>query len=132
MFTSYDDVYKFFTEITRVDKIDLPISIEGQYDLINSGRMEFNMRREDSLVCHEESETLDRKLTDLELMLFGNCMKLVILKNMLSDFTSTYSMFQKEVGVKDYKSQLDARTWIVDRQESIIKDILFKMQEDFQ
>lgn len=132
MFTSYDDVYKFFTKITRVDKIDLPISIEGQYDLINSGRMEFNMRREDSLVCHEESETLDRKLTDLELMLFGNCMKLVILKNMLSDFTSTYSMFQKEVGVKDYKSQLDARTWIVDRQESIIKDILFKMQEDFQ
>lgn len=132
MFTNYDDVYKFFTEITRVDKIDLPISIEGQYDLINSGRMEFNMRREDSLVCHEESETLDRKLTDLELMLFGNCMKLVILKNMLSDFTSTYSMFQKEVGVKDYKSQLDARTWIVDRQESIIKDILFKMQEDFQ
>lgn len=132
MFTTYDDVYKFFTKITRVDKIDLPISIEGQYDLINSGRMEFNMRREDSLVCHEESETLDRKLTDLELMLFGNCMKLVILKNMLSDFTSTYSMFQKEVGVKDYKSQLDARTWIVDRQESIIKDILFKMQEDFQ
>lgn len=132
MLTTYDDVYKFFTEITRVDKIDLPISIEGQYDLINSGRMEFNMRREDSLVCHEESETLDRKLTDLELMLFGNCMKLVILKNMLSDFTSTYSMFQKEVGVKDYKSQLDARTWIVDRQESIIKDILFKMQEDFQ
>ncbi len=130
--TTYDEVYKYFISITRVDEYDLPISVEGMYDLINNGRMEFNLRREDDLAVDDVLETLDRKLNGLELMLFGNCMKLVVFRNMLSDFTSNFSMFQKEIGIKDYKPQLDGRNGNVFGQEKVINEILFKMQEDFQ
>lgn len=130
--TTFDEVYQYFISNTKVSKYDLPVSVEGQYDLINNGRMEFNLRRWDDLTQDNTTETLGRKLTDLEMMLFGNCMKLVVLRNMLSDFTATYSMYQKEIGYKDYKAQLDGRENAIKEQDKVIANIVFAMQDDFQ
>lgn len=130
--TTYDDVYTYFISITKVDEYDVPSTEEGMYHLIDNGRLEFNLRREDDLEVNDEDQELSRKLTGQELMLLGNCMRLVTFRNMLTDFTSNYSMFQKEVGYKDYKAQLEGRTWAIDRQERIISDILFAIQEDYQ
>lgn len=120
MNTTYDDVYSYFIRNTRVNELDLPSTVEKQIELIHDGRFEYNVRLRvggEPLICEDIMEELSEELSDGHLVFFCECMKLCVLKNMLSDFVAIWETFQNDVGRKYYKDQLGGRQKLVDDQE---------------
>lgn len=132
MVKTYDDIYKLFLDIVRTDDFNLPQTTEGQIALINAGRLIFNNKLFTNISQDDTEETFSKELTDNQALLLANCMKLVCFDNLLADFVSTYSMFQKEIGFKDYAGQLRGRELYVQRQEAVINSLVFSMMEDYE
>lgn len=132
MNTTYAEIWDKFETIARFDEYDLPTTIDGRRKLINASVDIFNIKRFDELECDNTLDEINRQLTPQEIMLLVHCMKLQVCHNIYSDFTTTYSMYQKEVGFKDYKAQVDSRETLIKLQENVVDDIVFSMTEDFE
>lgn len=130
--TSYDEIYTLFLDISRTDDFNLPQSDDGRYALINAGRLIYNNKLFKSLGQNDMMEELTEELNGNQMLLLANCMKLVCFDNLLGDFISTYSMFQKEVGFKDYSAQLKGRSAYVDKQTQVVRDLVFSMMTDYE
>ncbi len=130
--TTFDEIYGYFNSISNgIDNYYLPTTIEGQYQLISNGRMIYNNRLFTNLKQDNTLEIFDSELNENRIMLLGHCMKLHCLIYMLDDFLSTMSVFQKDIGVKDYKSQVDSKQRRVDDENKIIDNIVFSMSESY-
>lgn len=130
--TSYDEIYSLFMDISRTDDFNLPQTDDGRYSLINAGRLIYNNKAFKNLKQDDMMEELSEELNGNQLLLLANCMKLVCFDNLLGEFISTYSMFQKEVGFKDYSSQLRGREGYVSRQSQVVNALVFSMMEDYE
>ena len=130
--TTYDEVYSLFMDISRTDSFNLPQTDDERYALINAGRLTYNNKTFGKVMQDDILEEFSEELDGNQQLLLANCMKLVCFDNLLADFISTYSLFQKEIGFKDYASQLKGREAYVARQERIIKELLFSMMESYE
>lgn len=130
--TTYDEVYSLFMDISRTDSFNLPQTDDERYALINAGRLTYNNKTFGKVMQDDILEEFSEELNGNQQLLLANCMKLVCFDNLLADFISTYSLFQKEIGFKDYASQLKGREAYVARQERIIKELLFSMMESYE
>ena len=123
--TTFDTVYEYFSEISvGIDTYFLPKNIEEQHKLIANGIRIFNSKLDDNLKIDITTEEFSRELSENEITLFAHCMKLHCLNKMYLDFINTYSMFQKEIGFKDYKAQVDSKLAVVEMEKEEISDLV--------
>lgn len=130
--TSYDTIYSLFMDISKTDDFNLPQTDDGRYALINAGRLIFNNKLFSNLQQYDIMEEFNKELNGNQMLLLANCMKLVCFNNLWGDFVSTYSMFQKEIGFKDYSSQLRGRESYAVRQEQVVNALVFSLMEDYE
>lgn len=159
MATTYDNIYDIFMSITHVDEIYYPQTEVGIKRLIRNGiriynqKMFANLKWDDNKEIVYDEEKVNIETTYIEIpdtdpieyeteekvvyedlenshvSLIAECMKLITFKNMESDFISTYSTYSKEMGIKDYKAQLDGKMALVKNQEKEIESIVFSLSE---
>ena len=78
----------------------------------------------DNLSWDDITENINIKLNDNQLLILGYCVKLVYHEKALTEFTSIYVTFQKEIGFKFYKEQRQARLDDVKRTENKIDELI--------
>lgn len=131
---SYDEIYQYFMRHTRVDSLDLPTDIPSQINLIHDAIMEFNIWLRigsDKLYYDDIKEEVSEDLQDELFVFLSECMTLSVYKNMLSEFVSTWEMFQNDVGRKNYKDQLNGRQELVNKQEARLKTLKLAISEEY-
>lgn len=134
MNTTYTDLYKFFIRQTKVNNNDLPSSEESQKNLINDGVMEFNIRLrigKEKLQCDDALEELNEKLSNEFFMFLSECMTLIVYKNMLQEYVSTWETFQNDIGRKYYKDQLNGKQKMIEDQEIRLKSLKLAISEEY-
>lgn len=129
--TTYDTVWETFLNKCKIDDLDLPTSEEAIYRTIKNAILTFNMKLEDNLSGDNENEVLSRELNNNELLLLAHCIRLIILENQLIYFSSTFSPFAKEIGVRNLGNQMNRLENLVQREDNIIDSIVIKMTDDF-
>lgn len=131
---SYDEIYQYFIRHTRVDSLDLPSDIPSQIHLIHDGVIEFNIWLRiglDRLIYDDTTEELSEDMQDELFVFLSECMTLSIYKNMLSEFVSTWEVFQNDVGRKYYKDQLNGRQELVKEQEHRLKTLRLAISDEY-
>lgn len=129
--TTFDEVYEYFNDISQgIDTYYLPDDIDKQKRLISNGRRLFNNKLFSNIQQDNDTEEFDIVLNENEIMLIAHCMRLYCLQRMYDDFISTFSMFQKEVGFKDYKAQCDGRLNNIQNEKNIIDNLVFSMLDN--
>ena len=132
MSTTFDTIYSYFLRNTSVDTLDLPSFFEAEVNLVRDGIDEFNYRLEKNLVYDSENNVIMSDLSNTEIKCITECMKLIVLRNMLEQFVSVWEVFQNDVGRKNYAQQLAGRQNLIDRQEQYIENLIHKLYEDFE
>ena len=113
--TTYDVIYTNFITNTKMDSIDLPQTAQGKYDIIKNAVMLYNNRFRTSITCDDLTESLNIALTEDQLLIVGQYMRITCLRNNLTYKNSIFNTFTKEIGVKFIDAQ-------VNKLENEIKD----------
>lgn len=129
--TTYDDVFTEFMTITKTDSINIPTEEEKIYDLIHNAVHLFNNRLRDNLGYDDENEIFSRELNHDELVILANFLKLVFLENQLIYFTTLFQPFTKEVGLRNYQSQVKSLEFLIQQQAKKIDELINNTQIDF-
>lgn len=131
MGTSYDEIWESFLENCGYDRDELPKADELRYSMIKNAIRYYNQRVKKyssfirgGLICDEITETLNFTLKDVEMLILSNVLGYIFCKNKLNEFVSTYSVFAKEMGFKDYKNQLEGRQGDVSDYENEIRRLI--------
>jgi hypothetical protein len=98
-----------------MDSIDLPQTAQGKYDIIKNAVMLYNNRFRTSITCDDLTESLNIALTEDQLLIVGQYMRITCLRNNLTYKNSIFNTFTKEIGVKFIDAQ-------VNKLENEIKD----------
>lgn len=131
---SYDEIYQYFIRHTKVDSLDLPSDELSQIHLIHDGVMEFNIWLRIGLYKLEyddQTEEVSEDLADELFVFLSECITLSIYKNMLSEFVSTWEVFQNDVGRKNYKDQLNGRQDLVSKQEYRLRTLRLAISDEY-
>lgn len=117
MNTTYSEIMKAFINNCGIDTSLLPEDPSKIYDMINNAVQYYNtyFDSQNQIVCDDSTESLNTKLDDLRLRLLAYCMKYIYLENQLVGFEELWAPFQNELGIKNYKSQIDARENTLER-----------------
>lgn len=107
MATTYDQVYTNFITNTKMDSIDLPQTNQGKYDLIRNSVMLYNNRFRASITCDDLNEVLSITLTEDQLLIIGQYMRITCIRNNLTYKNSIFNTFTKEIGVKFIDAQVN-------------------------
>jgi hypothetical protein len=125
MGVSYDSIFTCFMENCRGSQKSIPSSDEGKYEMIhNACRHYGNKTEEVALVWDDITETLNVELDDDRLLILAYCIKLAYHENELTEFTSIFATFQKEIGFSSYQAQVKAREANVIRTEQKITELI--------
>lgn len=126
-FTTIWDRFEFISD--GVDEYAMPSTIDRRVKLIKNSIAIYNQKTfKDIKYINDE---LEQEISDVEIELIANIMLLKIYITMFNEFTSNYSMFQSEIGIKDYKAQVSARQANINRQQDIINNLVFSICEDY-
>jgi hypothetical protein len=118
---------------TRVDEYQLPRTPQGMYALLEHGIDQYmtffdNAKEVD---FDRDTEMLSVVLDKNDAMLITGYMRLKIFQKINDEFVSTYDVLQDDIGIRNYKSQSDARQNLIAEQKREIDEMLLKMSEDF-
>lgn len=132
-YKSFDDVYTLFMDTTRVDSFQLPQTPQGMYALLEHGIDQYmtffdNAKEVD---FDRDTEMLSVELDKNDAMLITGYMRLKIFQKLNDEFVSTYDVLVDDIGIRNYKSQADARQNLIEAQKREIEAMLLKMSEDF-
>lgn len=132
-YKSFDDIYTLFMDNTRVDEYQLPRTPQGMYALLEHGIDQYmtffdNAKEVD---FDRDTEMLSVVLDKNDAMLITGYMRLKIFQKINDEFVSTYDVLQDDIGIRNYKSQSDARQNLIAEQKREIDEMLLKMSEDF-
>lgn len=130
--TTYSEIWDKFISICKVDEYDIPQTTQGRRLLVSSGVDIYNEKMDESLLVDNNTDEVLAELDTKRINLIAQCMKLQVCMDMYSDYTSTYSMYQKEVGIKDYNAQANARQTLISMQEDRVNSIAFSLRDDFE
>lgn len=133
--TTYQEVWDMFNSLGRVNDTDLPATEEGVYRVIDNARILFNGYLKECVMGFVELEQDDlmeafsQNLGDSYKELLAECIKLVIVRNMFSQFISDSQVFQTSMGVRDYRSQYSSREMLVRMQEDRIDKLVMRLAD---
>lgn len=130
-FTSYDDIMTCFIENTGIDTTKLPTEDEHIYAMIKNASKHYGVFLKDEayIVCDDELEEINISLDYTRLLIFAYCMKYVYLENQLVGFEELWSPFQNDLGIKNYRSQIQARQSTLERTKQKITELVTTTEE---
>lgn len=131
MTTSYDQIWSTFLNNCKVSDIDLPQFPEQIYESIRNATMHMNNRLRTNLIGDDELEVLNEQLSDDYLLILAHYIRLFFLINQKTYFESLWQPFQKDVGLKNFSSQLKSLEYSVDDEERTIDRLIMNMEDDF-
>ena len=136
--TTYDDILTSFITNCKVSRKLIPTNEDILKEWIQNGIKLYNNKMkkyEDDfnypIMGDDVIESLDVKLTDDELLILINIMKLVFLKNEKTLFVSKYGVFQKEFGINNYNAQANSKDLEITEQEKTIDDLIVNALDDW-
>jgi ABC-type iron transport system FetAB permease component len=131
MNTTYDNIMECFLQNAKPDMRNISSTSEGLYLMIHAAMMHYNsLMEEEDITYDDTTETLNIKLDDSRLLVLGYCMKYIYDCNRLSEFLDIYSIFQKDMGFKDYNAQLKGKENAIDRTEQKITELITNCQDN--
>lgn len=132
-YKSFDDIYTLFMDNTRVDEYQLPRTPQGMYALLEHGIDQYTTFFDNAkeVDFDRDTEMLSVVLDKNDAMLITGYMRLKIFQKINDEFVSTYDVLQDDIGIRNYKSQSDARQNLIAEQKREIDEMLLKMSEDF-
>lgn len=128
--TSYDTIYRYFINNITIDSMFLPQTVEEQKDAIANAVAIYKNRMREELECDDDNETVSIDLSNEQLLILANMIKLVVVKNIHSYKSSLLYTFTKEIGVKDVQAQLKAAQYDIALQEKVINDLIFYSDDE--
>lgn len=129
--TSYDQIWTTFLNNCKVSDIDLPQTPEKIYEIIRNGVMHFNNRLREDIVCDDSTETLNRELNNDYLLILAHYIRLIFLINQKTYFESLWQPFAKDVGLKNFSTQLKSLETSIAEEERTIDRLIMNMEDDF-
>jgi len=127
--TSYDEIYQFFLNNISVDNLMLPSSIEGQYEAIRNGISHYNNITRENVIADDETETVNVKLNNDQILILAHCMKLILLQNILMYKNSIMIPFTKEIGVKNVGDQIKSIQASIEEEKNTIGMLIFNADD---
>lgn len=118
-YLTFDDIYTLFMNSNNVDEYQLPRTPEGMYALLEEGINRYSTFYDDAkdLSFDEETELLSEEITKTDAMLIVEYMKLHIYEKIKDEFYSTYDVLMNDIGIRNFKSQADAKMNQITKQE---------------
>lgn len=129
--TSYDNIWTTFLNNCKVSDIDLPQIPEQIYESIKNAVMHFNNRLRTTITCYDELEELNEELDDDHLLILAHYIRLIFLRNQKTFFESLWQPFSKDVGLKNFSTQLKSLETSITEQERMIDSLIMNMEDDF-
>ena len=132
--TNYNEIFKCFIKNCGVNTSKLPASDIGKYDMITNAIRHYNTIISEyddvgRLSGDNQAELINVLLDDTRLLILAYCIKYVHLENQLVGFQELWSPFQKEVGIKDYRSQVQGRENTLERTSQKIIELLTSLED---
>jgi hypothetical protein len=129
--TTYDEIWSEFLTNCKTSDINLPNTDEKRYSMIKSAIRHYNNRLNDTLKCDDTAETVNRQLTDNELIIIAHYIRLSFFENELINFTTIWTPFTKEIGVRTIKEQMSALSSLVTMENNLIEDLILNSSTDY-
>lgn len=127
----YDVIYEKFLDLCGYDYAELPQTDALRYRLINNGvdlynqkAKKYESRLQGNIICDDDTESINKKLTSTELMILAYFMCKIIATTKYTEFTSLYGVVASEMGLKDYKAQCTARESTISYYEKQINNLV--------
>lgn len=129
--TTYDEIIKSFVNNCGVDTSRLPDDEEKLYDIIQNAISHYNahLKDESPIVGNNDLECLNIFLDGTRLLILAYCTKYIHLENHLVEFQELWFPFQHDLGIKNYKSQVDGREKTLERTEKKIIELKSTLED---
>jgi hypothetical protein len=129
--TSYDDLWVVFLNNVEVSNLDLPQNNNEIHDAIHNAVLHYNNVMETAIECNHVLEAFSTTLSDNQILILAHFLRLVLLKNKLTLFTLTWQPFEKEIGVKNFGTQLKMLESMVAEEKETISQLIINQQDSF-
>ncbi|MEM5009250.1 hypothetical protein WKH57_00885 [Niallia taxi] len=129
--TSYDQIWTTFLNNCMVSDLELPQSDEGKYEMIKNAVMYFNNRLRTSVTCDDFTETLNEEVEDDYLLIIANYIRYIFLINQKTYFENLWQPFSKDVGLKNFNTQLNSLKNSIELQDKTIDRLIINTEVDF-
>lgn len=129
--TSYDTIWISFLNNCKSSDIDLPQEPDKIYDTIHNAIRHFNNRMRDELSWDDALEQVDRELSNDHLLILSHYIRLIFLINQKTYFQNLWQPFQKDVGFKNFSTQLKSLEFSITEQQGTIDRLILNSLEDF-
>lgn len=132
-YQSFDDIYTAFMDISRVDEFMLPRTPEGMYALLEQGIDRYSIYYDNAkdIVFDRITETLNTTIDYSDVQIIANYMLLIVYEKIRDEFVSTYDVLVDDIGIRSYKSQVDAKETAIEMQNQKIQKLLLKLSDNF-
>lgn len=127
--TSYDEIFTCFLENTKMVNNNIPTDIDRKHEMIHNACRFYENKMGEVIAWDDILETINKELNNSEMLIMAYCLKRIYHENALTEFTSIWSGFTKEVGIKDYKSQVDAKQNDINRTEHKIDELITNIED---
>jgi hypothetical protein len=129
--TSYDQVWETFLNNCKVSDIDLPQTPEQIIAQLKNAVMHFNNKFRTNIECYDELEELSEELDNDYLLILAHYIRLIFLRNQKTFFEALWQPFSKDVGLKNFGTQLKSLEVSIKEQERTIDNLVANMEDDF-
>ncbi|MED1863234.1 hypothetical protein P4V41_07180 [Fictibacillus nanhaiensis] len=129
--TSYDEIWESFLNNCKASDIDIPQLPEKIYEAIHNAIRHFNNRLREEMKWDDQAETVDRVMTNDHLLILSHYIRYFFLVNQKTYFQSLFQPFMKDVGVKNFSSQLKSIESSIYEEQKMIDRIIMNSEEDY-
>jgi hypothetical protein len=129
--TSYDQIWTSFLTNCKASDIDLPQLPAQIYEAIHNAIRHFNNRLRDTLAWDDVLEIVNRELSGDHLLILSHYLRLIFLINQKTYFEGLWQPFAKDVGLRNFGTQLRSLETSVQEQRQTIEDLIMNATEDF-
>jgi len=129
--TSYDEIWTTFLNNCKVSDLDLPQTNQAIYESIKNAVMYMNNRLRTDLICDDVKETLDKEITQDHLLILANYIRYIFLINQKTYFENLWQPFSKDVGLKNFSTQLNSLKSSIELQDKTIDRLIMNTEVDF-
>ncbi|MEK4824629.1 hypothetical protein NSS71_08720 [Niallia sp. FSL W8-0951] len=129
--TSYDEIWTTFLNNCKVSDLDLPQTNKAIYESIRNAVMYMNNRLRTDLICDDVKETLNKEITQDHLLILANYIRYIFLINQKTYFENLWQPFSKDVGLKNFSTQLNSLKSSIELQDKTIDRLIMNTEVDF-
>lgn len=129
--TSYDQIWTTFLNNCKVSDIDLPQTNEGKYEMIKNALSHFNNRMRENITADDSTELLSVDLDNDSMLILAHFIRYHFLINEKTFFQTLFQPFEKDIGLKNFGSQLRSLESSVSEEEKTIDKIIMYSQDDY-